>query len=127
MCRNRLIEHISGQLPPSIRFEPEVHMPDQTRADIAAIRNTIGLPVEIKGQWHPEVWSAASDQLDAKYARDWRAQGRGVYIVLWFGDVPEKQIPVHPEGLERPGTPEALRQMLIDVLVIDISRPMGAA
>ena len=57
-CRNRLIEHISGRLPPSIRFEPEMHMPGQTRVDIAAIRNTIGLPVEIKGQWHPEVWNA---------------------------------------------------------------------
>ena len=137
-CRNRLIEHISGQLPPSIRFEPEMHMPDQTRADIAAIRNAIGLPVEIKGQWHPDMWNAASDQLYAKYARDWRAQGCGVYIVLWFGDVPGKQIPGHPEGLERPATPEALRQMLIDrlpearrplidVLVIDISRSMGTA
>ena len=137
-CRNRLIEHISGQLPPSIRFEPEMHMPDQTRADIAAIRNAIGLPVEIKGQWHPDMWNAASDQLDAKYARDWRAQGCGVYIVLWFGDVPGKQIPGHPEGLERPASPEALRQMLIDrlpearrplidVLVIDISRSMGTA
>ena len=137
-CRNRLIEHISGQLPPSIRFEPEMHMPDQTRADIAAIRNAIGLPVEIKGQWHPDMWNAASNQLDAKYACDWRAQGRGVYIVLWFGDIPGKQIPGHPEGLERPATPEALRQMLIDrlpearrplidVLVIDISRSMGTA
>ena len=137
-CRNRLIEHISGALPESIRFEPEMHMPGQTRVDIAAIRNTIGLPVEIKCQWHREVWNAASDQLDAKYARDWRAQGRGVYIVLWFGDVPGKQIPGHPEGLERPATPETLRQMLIDrlleaqrplidVLVIDISRSMGTA
>ncbi len=137
-CRNRLIEHISGQLPPSIRFEPEMHMPDQTRADIAAIRNAIGLPIEIKGQWHPDMWNAASDQLDAKYAQDWRAQGCGVYIVLWFGDVPGKQIPGHPEGLERPATPEALRQMLIDrlpearrplidVLSIDISRSMGTA
>ena len=137
-CRNRLIEHISGQLPPSIRFEPEMHMPDQTRADIAAIRNAIGLPVEIKGQWHPDMWNAASNQLDAKYACDWRAQGRGVYIVLWFGYIPGKQIPGHPEGLERPATPEALRQMLIDrlpearrplidVLVIDISRSMGTA
>ncbi len=115
-CRNRLIEHISGALPESIRFEPEMHMPGQTRVDIAAIRNTIGLPVEIKCQWHREVWNAASDQLDTKYARDWRAQGRGVYIVLWFGDVPGKQIPGHPEGLERPATPETLRQMLIDRL-----------
>ena len=133
-CRNRLIEHISGQLLQSIRLEPEMPMPGQTRADIAAIRNAFGLPVEIKGQWHRDVWDAASDQLDANYARDWHAEGRGVYVVLWFGDVRGKQLPGHPEGLERPETPEGLRKMLIDrlpearrswidVFVIDVSRP----
>ena len=76
-CRNRIIEQISGQLHHSIRFVPEMHMPDQKRADIAAIRNQIGLPVEIKGQWHREVWDAASDQLEAQYTRDWHAEGRG--------------------------------------------------
>lgn len=132
-CRNRLIEHISGQLPPSIRFEPEMHMPAQRRADIAAIRNSIGLPVEIKGQWHKDVWSASVDQLDANYTRDWHAKGRGVYIVIWFGSVTGKQIPKHPEGLDRPDTPQALQRMLvdripearrsqIDVFVIDVTR-----
>lgn len=133
-CRNRLVEHISGQLPPSIRFEPEMHMPAQKRADIAAIRNLIGLPVEIKGQWHHDVWNAPVDQLDAKYTRDWHAEGRGVYIVMWFGNVPRKQLPKHPEGLDRPNTPQALRQMLIDripearrsqidVFVINVTKP----
>ena len=113
-CRDRLIEQISGQLPPSVRFEPEMHMPGRTRADIAAIRNMIGLPVEIKGQWHRDVWDAACDQLDAKYTRDWHAEGRGAYIVLWFGNVQGKQLVRHPDGSEPPNTPEALRQMLID-------------
>ena len=133
-CRNRMIDHISGRLPPSIRFEPERHMPKQMRADIAAIRNAIGLPVEIKGQWHRDVWNAACDQLNANYARDWQADGRGTYIVLWFGDVARKRLPRHPEGLKRPQTPEALRRMLIDrlpeerrfwidVFVLDITRP----
>lgn len=133
-CRNRLIEHISGQLPPSIRFEPEMHMPRQKRADIAAIRNSVGLPIEIKGQWHRSVWSAPIDQLDAKYTRDWHAKGRGAYIVLWFGNVPKKQLTKHPEDQDQPTTPQALRQMLvdrmpearrslIDVFVIDVTRP----
>ena len=133
-CRNRLIEHISGQLPASIRFEPEMHMPEQKRADIAAIRNTIGLPVEIKGQWHTDVWDAACEQLDAKYTRDWHAEGRGAYIVFWFGDVSGKNLPGHPDGLPRPNTPDELSEMLIDripetrrsdidVFVIDVSRP----
>ena len=133
-CRNRLIEHISGQLPEAVRFEPEMHMPNQKRADIAAIRNSIGLPVEIKGQWHKDVWNAPMDQLAARYTRDWHAEGRGAYIVIWFGNVPGKQLPKHPEGLAPPATPQALRQMLvddlpethrslIDVSVVDASRP----
>ena len=109
-------------------------MPERKRADIAAIRNTIVLPVEIKGQWHREVWDAACEQLDAKYTRDWQAEGRGVYIVLWFGNVPRKNLPRHPEGLPPPWTPGELRKMLVDripearrsdldVFVIDVSRP----
>ena len=137
-CRNRLVEHISGAMPQSIRFGPETRMSLRTRADIALTRNTMKLPVEIKGQWHREVWSAASDQLDAKYAVDWQAEGSGIYIVLWFGDVRDRQLPRHPDGLERPRSPQDLRRMLIDrlpearrdwidVFVVDVSRPSGAA
>lgn len=133
-CRNRLIEHLAGLIPDAIRIEPEMRMPERRRADIVAIRNAVGLPVEIKGQWHREVWDAASNQLDDYYAREWHAQGHGVYIVLWFGDVPGRQLPRHPEQPERPQTPQALRRMLIDrlpearrlqidVFVADLSRP----
>lgn len=133
-CRNRLVEHISGQLPAAIRFAPEMHMPQQKRADIAAILGSIGLPIEIKGQWHPEIWTAPVEQLAARYLHDWHAEGRGAYIVLWFGDVPGKNLPAHPERLERPKTPDDLRSMLIDrlpenlrdvidVYVIDVSWP----
>ena len=132
-CRDRMIEHLSGQLPDSIRLESEARMLGGNRADIVLIRNAIKLPGEIKGQWNRDVWDAAVDQLDAKYAVDWQAKGRGVYIVLWFGDVRKKRLPAHPDGLERPQTPEALRRMLedrlpdarrslIDIFVIDVSR-----
>jgi hypothetical protein len=53
---------------------------------------------------------------------------------MWFGDVSGKQLPPHPDGKDRPATPAALRQMLIeripeerrsmiDVYVIDVSAP----
>ena len=133
-CRNRMIDQLSGTLPDSIRFVPEQLMSGQTRADIAAVRDLVGLPVEIKGQWHEDVWDAATDQLDAKYARDWHAQGRGVYLVLWFGDAPGKQLRAHPDGLPPPDTPESLRRMLEDrlpeekrslirIYVMDVSKP----
>ena len=137
-CRNRLVEHISVAMPQSIRFGPETRMPLRTRADIALTRNAMKLPIEIKRQSHREVWSAASHQLDAKYAADWQAEGSGIYIVLWFGDVHDRQLPRHPDGLERPRSPQDLRRMLIDrlpearrdwidVFVVDVSRPSGAA
>ena len=137
-CRDRLIEHVSGLLPESIRFGPETRMPLRKRVDIALTRNRIKLPIEIKGQWHRTVWNAASDQLDAKYTVDWQAEGRGAYIVLWFGQVSERRLPAHPDGFDLPQTPESLRRMLrdrlpearrakIDVFVIDVSRPEGAA
>ena len=133
-CRNRMIDQISGALPDAIRFVPEQLMPGQTRADIAAVRDSISLPVEIKGQWHKDVWDSATDQLDVKYARDWHAQGRGVYIVLWFGHAPGKQLRAHPDGLPSPDTPESLHRMLEDrlpeekrslirIYVMDVSRP----
>ena len=134
-CRNRLIEHISCNLPESIRIEPEPHMPREKRGDIAVMHNTLKLPIEIKGQWHTTVWDAASDQLAAKYACDWQAKGCGAYIVLWFGDVPGiRRLAKHPDGLNPPQTPESMREMLIqrlkeelcagiDVYVVDISKP----
>ena len=115
-CRDRMIEHIGAPLPPAIRLLRESSMPDYGRADIAIRCNQMKLPVEIKGQWHRNVWDAASSQLDARYTSDWQAECRGVYIVLWFGDIPGRALPSHPEGLEAPTSPSALVQMLIDRL-----------
>ena len=135
-CRNRLIEQLEGGAPASIRFVREMSMPGDARADITVIRGSVGLPVEVKGQWHRELWHAARDQLDAKYARDWHAEGRGVYIVLWFGDVAGKNLPKHPDGRACPKTPGELKKMLIervpeprrsriDVFVIDLTPPVA--
>ena len=76
-------------------------MPDQKRVDIAILRNAVKLPVEIKGQWNRTVWDDANVQLGDRYAIDGQAKGRGVYIVLWFGDVLRKNLPKHPDGLPR--------------------------
>ena len=66
-----------------------------------------------------------------------RRRGGGAYIVLWFGDVPDKRLPPHPDGAGPPQTPKELRRMLedrlpearrslIDIFVIDVSRPEEA-
>lgn len=133
-CRDRILDYLRQKIPPQISFLPEITMPDVTRADIVAVFGELGLPVEIKGQWHRNVWNAASVQLIEKYARDWRADDRGIYLVVWFGNVPRKNLPRRPDGLPLPRTSCELRNMLesmlplteryrIGVFVLDVSKP----
>ena len=137
-CRNRLVEQLLSVMPDGVQIEPEAQMPGVRRVDFVSSYDEVRLPVEIKGQWHRKVWNAASEQLDAYYAREWRAKGRGVYIVFWFGDARGKQLPAHPDSLQRPETPEELRSMLverlpeerraqIDVFVLNVAQPAQGA
>jgi hypothetical protein len=83
-------------------------MPDANRCDLlSTIRNT-DLPIEIKGQWHSNVWDAACDQLEDNYARNYRSEGRGIYLVLWFGHVPR----FNPPGAREYGKPKDASEML---------------
>jgi hypothetical protein len=133
-CRDRLLDQLRSKLSDQINLLPETTMPESKRADIVAIYRGYGVPIEIKGQWHADVWNAASFQLIEKYGRDWRAEDRGIYIVLWFGSVPGKNLPKHPNSYSPPNSPEELRGMLtdrltpaersrIDVFVLDVSKP----
>ena len=118
---------------------PEGHLADDNRADIIASLNGMRMPVEIKGQWHPELWRAADSQLDWLYATDYAAERRGIYVVLWFGqNVSESKKPkAQGRGYRRPATSEELRLGLIAasraaqdariaVVVLDLERPPRA-
>jgi len=59
-CRDRLLDIMRGH---------------PKRADIAVIYNGLGLPAEIKGQWHKDIWDAPSAQLIDLYTKDYRANG----------------------------------------------------
>lgn len=116
-CRDRLAAMISPEL---IRYGiqriTEADMPMTKRADLAFARVAMQLPVEVKGQWHKDVWDAAAGQLDLQYLIDWRSEQRGIYCVLWFGDVPtasKRRLKAHPDGLPTPTSAEAMRAMLI--------------
>ena len=133
-CRDRILDLLRPRIRQEISLMPETAMPDAKRVDISAIYGPIGLPVEIKGQWHKAVWEASSVQLDESYTRDWRASGRGVYVALWFGNVAQKALRAHPQGIRLPTTATQFQSMLldrlntqqrsrIDVLVIDLSKP----
>ena len=111
-CRDRLVDVLGLHLPFGITAASEVDMPGSKRADIGFTLGQMRLPVEVKGQWHKDLWSAADDQLDALYGCDWLADRKGIYLVLWVGTA--DTITRHPDGLVRPATPEALRTMLVE-------------
>jgi hypothetical protein len=135
-CRDRLGILLRGVLPFSIDINPERTGPSHTRADMAFTLGRLHLPVEAKGQWHKDLWSAAQAQLDVNYTRDWRAEGAGIYLVFWFGpNAPSRcKLKGPPRGQRRPETPQALQAALaaqvpdhrrgdIAVAVLDLTRP----
>lgn len=116
VCRDRLLDLLRPRLSGAVELFPELPMPDQNRVDIYASIFGQGLPIEVKGQWHPQVWNAASVQLNEKYTRDWRTCGRGIYLVLWFGQVAGKSLPGRQDGVPLPSSAAELQKMLIDGL-----------
>jgi hypothetical protein len=135
-CRDRLAAIIEPELARyDIHRVTEADMPKDKRADLAFARGALQLPMEIKGQWHPEVWDAATGQLDIHYLIDWRSEQRGIYCVLWFGEQPAatgRRLKTHPAGAAPPKTPEQMhamlveripeaRRSLIDVVVLDLA------
>ena len=67
----------------------EGYMKDDNRCDLVFSKLINGkrkiLPVEVKGQWHSELYSAFDSQLNRLYATHPDADGQGIYLVLWFG------------------------------------------
>ena len=107
-------------------------MPNLKRVDIMLLRHGIGLPIEVKGQWHQNVWDGSTTQPDEMYAQDWRAKGSGIHLVLWFGEGSCKNLTAHPDGTKSPTSAANIRITLedrlteaersgIDVFVLDVS------
>ena len=89
--------------------------------------------MEVKKTDSKELWSAVKEQLIAKYTRDPRSGGYGIYLVLWFRTDHLSRAP--PEGA-RPESPGDVRDRFIGllpretrrtitVLVVDVSAPTG--
>ncbi|WP_235867916.1 NACHT domain-containing protein [Pseudomonas ogarae] len=112
-CRDHLLG-LLRQGATGVMFDPEAHVAADKEVDIACSAGAMRIPIEVKGQWHSELWSGADKQLDRLYTRDWRAEGRGIYLVLWFGDrQPSNKLLRNPaRGTEPPQTPDKLREML---------------
>jgi hypothetical protein len=134
-CSDALID-ILRQCSSEIGFSPEKHLGDNREGDIACEIGGLHLPIEVKGQWHPQLWRAADNQLEAQQAIDHKAEGYGVFLALWFGEKSgTKRLTGPPKGagIRRPESPSELEDGLIKaskaaasdrirIKVLDLSR-----
>ncbi len=129
-CRDAVLRELRARLDDRIDVVPEAQHASNARADLRVSFSGFAVPIEIKREGHPGLWTAVADQLIPKYTTLPAAAGHGIYLVLWFGRHP---IPRGPSG-QPPTTPEELKQALeevvscddaskIEVRVLDVTRP----
>jgi hypothetical protein len=113
-CRDHLLG-LLRQGASGFAFDPETHVAADKEVDITCSAGTLRIPIEIKGQWHSELWTGSDRQLDALYTPDWRAEGYGIYLVLWFGEQKQATKRLKSPGRHEPlpKTADELKQMLI--------------
>lgn len=119
--------------PQGIVVTSEHQLKSANRCDFTATKIIGGLRrllvVEVKGQWHKELYTAASAQLNERYAIHPAAEHQGVFLVIWFG-ANEKVAGLVKHGIK---TPQDLKVSIektlpvelvgrIDVFVLDVSR-----
>ncbi len=128
-CRDALLSDLRQRLPQGVDAQPEGQYANDKRADIRVSYGDFQVPVEIKRNKHPDLWSALRNQLIAQYTSDPDTDGYGIYLVFWFG----KDLTQPPPSGARPADAEGLKERLeatlapdkarkISVCVIDVSR-----
>ena len=132
-CRDALLAMLRPRLPTGVDAHPEPNYAADRRADIRVASKDFNIPIEIKKNTHPNLWTAIQDQLIDNYTTDPETGGYGVYVVLWFGSE-AIGYPPHPTDHDRPKTPEELAHRLneslsheqrrtISVVVLDVTKP----
>jgi hypothetical protein len=132
--RNYLVDLLKPMLAKyDVTVEPEALQAHEKRADMKLSFIHEGrsyyLPIEIKRDYHRELWKTIHQQLIPRYTISPETEGRGLYLVLWFN---YKKLPTHPQGLPPPKSATELEEMLkatltpaerklIDVFVLDVS------
>lgn len=133
-CRDALLSDLQLLMEPhDVDAQPEGHHAEDARSDIIAVHGTHAIVVEIKKTDSKDLWTAIENQLIARYTRDPRSGGYGIFLVLWFGADHLRRSP--PSGT-RPRTPGELQRTLeglltqeqrrtVTVIVVDVSAPAG--
>ena len=121
--------------PKGISVTPEHQLKGANRSDFTVTKMIGGtrrlLVTEVKGQWHNELYTAASAQLYERYSIHPDAEQQGIFLTIWFG-TDEK---VAGRKKHNIGSAQELRirieanlsqalRGLIDVFVLDVSKPL---
>lgn len=129
-CRDELVKMLRI-VEPNLEYIVESHGADDKETDILVRANAqLEIPIEVKGQWHRNLWTAADEQLDRYYVINWPAE-QGIYAVLWFD--PKIRMRRSPDKKPKPTTPEELKSRLasvsksvragrVEIVVIDLSQ-----
>lgn len=132
-CRDVLLGLLTPKLNPlDVICERERDSHNHKRADIQlSVGPNISIAIEIKGEWHKDLWDAIQNQLIPQYTREKSSEDFGIYVVLWVGDTAKQPVP--RDGGKKPQTPEELeerlrqhcipieKKSLIEVRVLDVS------
>lgn len=120
--------------PQGISVTPEHQLKGAKRSDFTVTKMISGkrrlLATEVKGQWHRELYTAASAQLHERYSIHPDAEQQGIFLVIWFGgDEQVAGCKNHGIGSAQElkckvesSLPQELTG-LIDVFVLDVSKP----
>jgi len=118
-CRDALLEMLKNALQPlELDCQPESDYVGDKRADIrVSYKNKFEVPLEIKGEWHSELWTSMNDQLIEQYTKSKNTDGYGIYIVLWFGGRLQKPA---SDGGKKPTSPNELKDRLSAIIPIEM-------
>ena len=84
-CRDAILSQLRDAVPDGVVVEPERHYAAGTRADITVTYGGHNIPIELKKDTHPDLWTAPRAQLIDQYTTDPATDEHGIYMPLWFG------------------------------------------
>ncbi len=110
-CRDLLLSRMWTLLENrGIDCQPEARYSRGTSADIRlSYRTNFEVPIEIKCDSNKELWTNLRKQLINQYSIAPKANGYGIYLVLWFDG---KKIPSPTDGGKKPLSPKELKTRL---------------
>ncbi|HCL5250580.1 TPA: hypothetical protein N2G30_000659 [Salmonella enterica] len=119
-CRNIFLDLLRARLNPlKVSCEPEGHMVSDKRADIIVSLPGIKIPIEIKRDYHRDVWTAFNGQLDKLYTKNPDAAGYGIYLVFWFGSARPNALPRLSKNILQPENASEMENMLNETVPVE--------